>query len=281
MAKLTWHGHSCFTLETDDGTRIMIDPWLDENPKADIGTADVDRLDYILVSHGHFDHFADCVPLAKRTGATVVSTFELVAFCGEQGVENGHGMNIGGGHDFPFGRVKLTPALHTGSVHGDDAGTHTTDCAGFLITLNSGKRIYHAGDTALIMDMQLLRGQVDVAHPPHRRQLHHGSGGRGPRGGVHRALGRDADALRHLPRDRAGPGGLPPPRRRKRACGGAGAGGHADGVNRRSQLTGLTQSSRAAEVGGSGEGRMRSPSRLQELTRLDALHVEWTTSEYL
>jgi L-ascorbate metabolism protein UlaG (beta-lactamase superfamily) len=166
MAKLTWHGHSCFTLETDDGTRIMIDPWLDENPKADIGTADVDRLDYILVSHGHFDHFADCVALAKKTGATVVSTFELVAFCGEQGVEGGHGMNIGGGHDFPFGRVKLTPALHTGSVHGDDAGTHTTDCAGFLITLKSGKRIYHAGDTALIMDMQLLRGQVDVAILP-------------------------------------------------------------------------------------------------------------------
>ena len=166
MATLTWHGHSCFELETDEGTRILFDPWLDDNPKADIGSDGIDRLDYILVSHGHFDHFADCVKLAKRTGATVVSTFELVSFCQQQGVENGHGMNIGGGFEFPFGRVKLTPALHTGSVAGDDEGAFTTDCAGFLINLNSGTRLYHAGDTALITDMQLLQGQVDVALLP-------------------------------------------------------------------------------------------------------------------
>lgn len=166
MATLTWHGHSCFTLETDDGTRILFDPWLDENPKADIGSEDVGRLDYILVSHGHFDHFADCIKIAKRTGATVVSTFELVAFAQKQGVENGHGMNIGGGYQFPFGRVKLTPALHTGSVDGDEEGTFTTDCSGFLVTLDSGKRLYHSGDTALIVDMQLLKGQVDVALLP-------------------------------------------------------------------------------------------------------------------
>jgi L-ascorbate metabolism protein UlaG (beta-lactamase superfamily) len=166
MAKLTWHGHSCFTLTTDDGTLVMIDPWLNENPKSDIKTSDVEALDYILVSHGHFDHFADCVELAKQTGATVVSTFELVSFVGTQGHEKGHGMNIGGGYQFPFGRVKLTPALHTGSVAGDDEGAYTTDCAGFLITLNSGTRLYHAGDTALITDMQLLQGQVDVALLP-------------------------------------------------------------------------------------------------------------------
>jgi L-ascorbate metabolism protein UlaG (beta-lactamase superfamily) len=166
MASLTWHGHSCFTLVTDEGARVMIDPWLDENPKADIRADDVEALDYILVSHGHFDHFADCLPLAKRTGATVVSTFEIVSFLATQGHEKGHGMNIGGGHQFDFGRVKLTPALHSGSVAGDDEGAFTTACSGFLITLNSGTRLYHAGDTALIMDLQLLRGQVDVAILP-------------------------------------------------------------------------------------------------------------------
>ncbi|HEX8359091.1 MAG TPA: metal-dependent hydrolase [Longimicrobium sp.] len=166
MSRLTWHGHSCFTLETGDGTRIMFDPWLDENPAADIKTDAVGKLDYILVSHGHSDHFADCVKLAKQTGATVVSTFELVAFCQKQGVEKGHGMNIGGAHRFPFGRVKLTPALHTGSIDGDEEGAFTTDCSGFLLTLNDGRRLYHAGDTALITDMQLLRGQVDVALLP-------------------------------------------------------------------------------------------------------------------
>ena len=166
MSKLTWHGHSCFTLETDEGTRILFDPFLDDNPVSDVKAADVGKVDYILVSHGHFDHFADCIPVAKRTGATVVSTFELVAFCRKEGVEKGHGMNIGGGHDFPFGRVKLTPAVHTGSIAGDDEGAFTTDCCGFLLTLNGGARLYHSGDTALIVDMQLLQGQVDVALLP-------------------------------------------------------------------------------------------------------------------
>ena len=86
MATLTWHGHSCFTLVTDEDTVILFDPFLDDNPVSDIAAKDIERLDYILVSHGHFDHFADCIPLAKRTGATVVSTFELVAFCQSKGV---------------------------------------------------------------------------------------------------------------------------------------------------------------------------------------------------
>jgi L-ascorbate metabolism protein UlaG (beta-lactamase superfamily) len=166
MAKLTWHGHSCFTLVSDDGTRIIIDPWLDENPMADIEAADVGELDYILVTHGHSDHFADCVKLAKQTGATVVSTFEVATFAQQQGAENVHGMNIGGGYDFPFGRVKMTIAHHTGTVHGDENGAFTATPAGFLISLKNGKRIYHAGDTALTLDMQLLNGQVDVAILP-------------------------------------------------------------------------------------------------------------------
>jgi L-ascorbate metabolism protein UlaG (beta-lactamase superfamily) len=165
MTTLTWHGHSCFMLE-HDGARILIDPWLDGNPKADIAAADVGEVDFILVSHGHSDHFADCVGIAKRTGATVISTYELVGFCETQGVSNGHGMNIGGAYVFPFGRVKLTPALHTGSVAGDEEGTFTTDCSGFLISLDGGPTVYHAGDTALITDMQLLQGRVDVAILP-------------------------------------------------------------------------------------------------------------------
>jgi L-ascorbate metabolism protein UlaG (beta-lactamase superfamily) len=164
MARLTWHGHSTFTLETDAGKRILFDPFLDDNPKSDIRAEDITSLDYILCSHGHFDHFADAIAIARRTGATLVGTFELVSFAQSRGVENGHGMNVGGGHRFDFGYVKLTPALHSGTIAGDD-GSHASIAHGFWIDMD-GKRLYHAGDTALIMEMQLLRGEVDVALVP-------------------------------------------------------------------------------------------------------------------
>jgi L-ascorbate metabolism protein UlaG (beta-lactamase superfamily) len=165
MARLTWHGHSTFTLETDAGKRIMFDPFLDDNPKSDIRVEDVEALDYVLCSHGHFDHFADAIAVAKRTGAMLVGTFELVSFAQSKGVENGHGMNVGGGHAFDFGYVKLTPALHSGTVAGDDEGRYTSLAHGFWIDMD-GKRLYYAGDTALTMEMQLLKGQVDVALLP-------------------------------------------------------------------------------------------------------------------
>ncbi len=165
MARLTWHGHSCFTLETDEGSRIMFDPWLDDNPVADIGTEDVDELDFILASHGHSDHFDDAIGLARKTGALLVSTFEIASFAESRGVRNVHALHIGGGHTFPFGYAKMTPALHGGQVSGDDVGAFTTVPGGFWIDLG-GKRLYHAGDTALIVDMQLLRGKVDVALLP-------------------------------------------------------------------------------------------------------------------
>jgi L-ascorbate metabolism protein UlaG (beta-lactamase superfamily) len=165
MARLVWHGHSTFTLEADGGQRIMFDPFLNDNPKSDIRVSDVERLDYILCSHGHFDHFADAVELAKQTGAMVVGTFELVSFAQSKGAERGHGMNVGGGHHFDFGYVKLTPALHSGTIDGDDHGRYTSVAHGFWIDMH-GKRLYHAGDTALLMDMQLLQGRVDVALLP-------------------------------------------------------------------------------------------------------------------
>ena len=172
MAKLTWHGHSCFTLDADDGSAVMIDPWLDENPTADIGTDAVERLDFILCSHGHSDHFADAIGLASRTGATMVGTYELVSFAGTRGIENIHAMNIGGGHHFRFGYVKMTPATHSGTIHGDETGRFTTLAGGFWLHLKpptgqtGGKRLYHAGDTALISDMALLKGKVDIALLP-------------------------------------------------------------------------------------------------------------------
>lgn len=165
MPTVHYHGHATATLIAADGVRLLIDPFLDDNPVADLSTSDVDALDYILCTHGHSDHFADCVPLAKKTGATVVSTFEIVSFLESRGLENLHPLHIGGGHTFPFGYAKMTPALHGGLVHGDDTGRFTTVPGGFWIDFG-GSTFYHAGDTALLTDMQLLKGRVDVAMLP-------------------------------------------------------------------------------------------------------------------
>lgn len=167
MGALTYHGHACVEIEADDGTRILIDPFLSDNPLADVGPEHFeDRLDYLLLTHGHFDHVGDAWRVLRATDATLVATFEIVSYAQErQGVENAHPLHIGGGFDFPFGRVKLTPALHGGQVAGEGAEGYTTLPAGLLVRVD-GTRIYHAGDTALLTDMQLLRGQVDIALLP-------------------------------------------------------------------------------------------------------------------
>lgn len=159
---LTWHGHSCWTVESDDAT-LLIDPFLSDNPTADIGPDDVDP-DYILISHGHFDHVGDAVEIAKRTGAAIISNFEIVNYCQEQGAESGHALNIGGGYDFPFGRVQLTIAFHTSSLPDGGCGG---DASGFLITIG-GATIYDAADTALFGDMKLYgdMNEIDVALIP-------------------------------------------------------------------------------------------------------------------
>ena len=163
--RLDYHGHATFSLYTDGGTRLLFDPYFDNNPKFEGTKDDVGAVDYVLASHGHFDHFEDAIPVLKATGATLIGTVEIVSFAKTQGVEKVHGMNIGGAHDFPFGRVKLTPALHGGQVEGDESGRFTTAPCGFLMEID-GRRVYYSGDTALTTDMQLLRGRVDVAIVP-------------------------------------------------------------------------------------------------------------------
>ncbi len=157
MADVIYHGHSCFEVSAA-GARVIIDPFLTGNPTADIEPAHI-KCDAVLVTHGHGDHLGDAIEIARSNDAVVVATYELALFCSSKGVKAAD-MHIGGKRTFPFGEVKLTPALHGGSVQGDD-GSHTGLPCGFLYRVE-GKLIYHAGDTGLLSDMELLGEYNDI-----------------------------------------------------------------------------------------------------------------------
>lgn len=161
--ELTWLGHGTWTIRTGDHA-LILDPFLTDNPSTDTGPDDVEA-DFVLISHGHFDHAADLVAVAKRTGATVIGIYEITDWCTKQGIaaDKVHGMNIGGGFDFPFGRVKVTPALHSSAMFD---GTAIGAAGGFLLELG-GKRVYFACDTALFGDMALIGDEgIDLAVLP-------------------------------------------------------------------------------------------------------------------
>ena len=158
---LTWLSHACFVIDTGE-SKLLTDPFLTGNPLAPARPDSVEA-DYILVSHGHGDHVGDTVAIARRTGATVISNFEIQSWLAGQGVENSHPQHIGGGFDYPWGRVKLTIAHH-GSMLPD--GSYGGNPCGFLFYIQ-GKKIYHACDTGLFYDMRMIGEEgIDLAIVP-------------------------------------------------------------------------------------------------------------------
>ncbi|MGD1891771.1 MAG: metal-dependent hydrolase [Cyclobacteriaceae bacterium] len=149
--KVTYYGHSCF-LVNFAGTKLLFDPFITPNDLAkDIDVSAIEA-DYILLSHGHGDHIADAVELAKQTKAKVISNYEIIVWLGRQGIENGHPMNHGGAFGFDFGQVKYVNAVHSSAL---DDGTYLGNPGGFVIS-NDQHSFYYAGDTALTLDMQLI-----------------------------------------------------------------------------------------------------------------------------
>lgn len=152
MPDITFYGHACFSVK-QNGKTFLFDPFLNGNPLSPVKADDVEA-DYIFVSHAHADHLGDAVAIAKRTGATVISTFEVVQECEKHGA-NGHPMHIGGKKAFEFGYVRVTPAFHGAGI----AGGHA---CGFIVNIN-GFTLYFAGDTSLFGDMKLL-GEIERIH---------------------------------------------------------------------------------------------------------------------
>ena len=149
--KVTYYGHACFSVVVG-GKTLLFDPFITPNPLAKSIDARKIQADYILVSHGHEDHLADAVEVAKRTGATVIGNFEVASWLGKKGAPKIHPMNHGGGFQFDFGRAKFVNAIHSSAM---PDGAYGGNPGGFVIESADGN-FYYSGDTALTMDMKLI-----------------------------------------------------------------------------------------------------------------------------
>ncbi len=162
MLKLKFHGHSCWEI-SDNRHGLIIDPFLTGNPMAKSKPEDI-KVQYVVVSHGHGDHWGDTPTIARKNDATVISNFELTQYAAKQGLKI-HPLHIGGSAKFPFGWLKLTIAHHGSTLK--EAEDYGGNPAGILVNIG-GKTIYHSGDTGLFLDMKLIgeMNTIDLALLP-------------------------------------------------------------------------------------------------------------------
>ncbi|MEK5069318.1 metal-dependent hydrolase [Sporosarcina sp. FSL K6-1508] len=163
--QISYHGHSIVKIKTGNYT-ILIDPYITGNKLTDLEVAN-EKPDFILLTHGHNDHVGDTVAIAKASDALVIAPNELAVFLGWQGVRT-HGMNIGGACKFNFGTVKYTQAFHSSSYTTEDKEIIYTGMPAGILLMAEDKTIYHAGDTAIFGDMELIGKlhPIDVAFVP-------------------------------------------------------------------------------------------------------------------
>lgn len=157
--KATFHGHAVVMLETEEGQKLLFDPFINGNELCDLDVNTVEA-DYIFVTHAHDDHLGDTIEIAKRTGAEVITTVEIAEYLSSFDVK-AHGMQPGGSHMFDFGKVKFTPAIHGSSIE-IDGKPHTLGLASGILVTADTQTVYHVGDTALYSDMKLIGDLHDI-----------------------------------------------------------------------------------------------------------------------
>lgn len=154
--ELTWLGHSTFLIKTPNGTSVLIDPWVMNNPACPDDHKSIEQLDVMLITHGHFDHIDDAVGIAKQTRPQVVAIAETARWLGSKDVDDVIDMNKGGTVQVRDIRAHMVHAVHSCGIKDGDQIIYGGEAAGYVIELEDGFRIYHAGDTAVFSDMALI-----------------------------------------------------------------------------------------------------------------------------
>ncbi|MDR3719500.1 MAG: metal-dependent hydrolase [Bryobacteraceae bacterium] len=156
MIEITWLGHGTFQLKLESGEIVLIDPWISGNPKSPQGF-EIGRIDTMLITHGHFDHIADAVQLARKFKPKVIANFEICAWLETQGVQNTGGMNKGGSQAAGSLKVTMTHALHSSGIQDGGSIVYGGEAAGFILHFADGRKAYFAGDTSVFSDLALYR----------------------------------------------------------------------------------------------------------------------------
>jgi len=155
--RITWLGHATVLVETPRGTKILIDPFIAHNPKYPQNFALPAKIHYILLTHGHGDHISDAAPVAKKHGSHVVAIYELAEYIAGKGADETTGIGIGGTVELDDVAATMVDARHSSSAE-DEKGVHYVGTAtGFVLHVAGGPVLYHAGDTGVFGDMQLIR----------------------------------------------------------------------------------------------------------------------------
>ena len=155
--KLTWLGHATFRIETPGGKTLLVDPWVMGNPMCPEGEKKVKKLDVMLCTHGHFDHIGDAVAIAKQHNPTVVGIYELCVWMEKKGAKQNSPMNKGGTQKVGDVRITMVHAEHSCGIQDGDQIVYGGEACGYVIEFENGVKIYHAGDTNVFGDMQIIR----------------------------------------------------------------------------------------------------------------------------
>ena len=159
---ITWLGHATVLYRAGEGRSVLVDAWVDGNPSCPPASKKLDRVDVMLITHGHSDHLGEAVSIARQHRPDVACNYEISLYLGGKGVERLHAMNKGGSVTLQGVKATMVHAIHSSTIREGDHLIPAGEACGYLLEFENGTRVYHAGDTGIFGDMKLIG---EIYHP--------------------------------------------------------------------------------------------------------------------